>query len=451
MRIVRKFIPVLVVVVLGLAGLAPAQVIKQVPANAMVVLKVSNLDATSKKISDLITSMGLGQMSPELADPLGWAQKSMGATEGINKSGELAIVVLDPDAVGGDISKAVLALLPVSDYQAFLGNYQGNKTDGDVTEVHTPDSTESSFVAHWGNYAAICQSKDYLSKKPDAFIEVDGAAAKELENKDMVLLANVKVLRTKAGPAIDQARQEGMAELDQFNAGAAGAVPNMDPAKLVPVLKLGLNQILDASLSFLTQTNFVTYSTNISADGISMTLMSEFLADSQIGKLVVQIKNTEAPLLTGLPDGKYLFMAGSVNDPALSGQFFDDVISPFAKGITGLGADYAPVNTALDMIRKQITSTTGESMGFVAPTGALGQSPLFQFVDIKRGDTKAMIDIMHTAPDIQTAAMKAIGIDTSSTKYSLTPSAKHWPAFRLTRFRQPWIPLPPGLTLRRFR
>jgi hypothetical protein len=424
MKIARKLVPALIVAIVGFIHTASAQVIKQVPANALVVLKVSNLEATSKKISDLVTSMGLGQMSPELADPLGWTLKEMGATEGVNKSGELAIVILDPDAVGGDPSKAVLGLFPITDYQAFLGNYQGNKTTGDVTEIHPPNSTDSSFVAHWGNYAVICDSKDYLSKKPDAFIEVDGAASKELENKDMVLLANVKMLRTKAPPAIEQARQQGAAALDQLNAGGAGAIPNMDPTKLVPVLKLGMNQILDASLSFLNQTNCVTYSTNISADGISMTLMSEFLADSTIGKLVAQMKNTDAPLLAGLPDGKYLFAAGSINDPALSGQFFDEVISPFAKGVTSLGADYAPLNAVLDMARKQMAATTGESTGMIAPTGALGQSALFQFIDVKRGDSKAMIDILHSAPDLQMATMKAIGMDTSTTKTTVTLNAK---------------------------
>ncbi len=60
-----------VVAALLLAGRAQAQVMDQVPSDALAVLRIKDLDAVSKKAGKMAKELGLDQMSPELGDPLG--------------------------------------------------------------------------------------------------------------------------------------------------------------------------------------------------------------------------------------------------------------------------------------------------------------------------------------------------------------------------------------------
>ena len=80
------------------SAVASAQVMKQVPSNSLVVLKVSNLEQTSKKVADFCTQMGITQMDPDMQDPLGSFLKAIGAPEGINRSGELALIYFEPSS-----------------------------------------------------------------------------------------------------------------------------------------------------------------------------------------------------------------------------------------------------------------------------------------------------------------------------------------------------------------
>src|SRR5580658_3349739 len=123
------------------AGQAMGQVIKQVPSNALVVLKVSDLEATSKKVADFAAAMGISQMDPDMADPLGAFLKAVGAPDGINRSGELAFAFIDPAAFNSPEDQSMLLLIPVSDYQKFIGNFADAKPDGDLTQAHFKNQT----------------------------------------------------------------------------------------------------------------------------------------------------------------------------------------------------------------------------------------------------------------------------------------------------------------------
>lgn len=329
MKSVRKLMLSVLAVVLLACSAGWGQVLKQVPADAMVVLKVANLEATSKKLSEFLTALGVVQMQPELADPLGSLMTALGCHQGINKSGEMAMALLDPDQFDGNVSRAMIVLLPVSDYQAFLANYPDAKTEGDVSQVQFPPqfNTEPLFVAHWGDYAVISQSKDYLGKKPESSLEVTGLAVKELDSKDFVLLANFAAIRPRLLPEIEKGRQQLLDAIDKGAATPNAKIGNMDLAKLSPVLKAALNRVLDVGKAIVQDTNTATIGVNISPEGIGETMMAEFTPDSYLGKHVTQIKNTDASMLNGLPDGKYLFFGGSIADPQQSSQVFSDLVA----------------------------------------------------------------------------------------------------------------------------
>src|SRR5437016_2690790 len=173
----------LTVALFVLAPLAHAQVLQQVPADALVVIKFNKIKAISDKIAGLTQKLGLAQINPEagLADPLGKMEKEAGVTQGIDPNGDAAIVLLNGKM---DQQKPpALMLIPVSDYKAFLGNFPDAKTEGEISTIHPKNNPEDTYVAQWGKYAAISPTKESLAKKPEG-LQVSGQAAKELDSKD---------------------------------------------------------------------------------------------------------------------------------------------------------------------------------------------------------------------------------------------------------------------------
>src|SRR5215204_3281044 len=133
-RLARRITPVLVMTLalMWSNAVAQAQVLKQVPADAMVVVKFNNLKQTSDRIAALADKFGIAQINPAVTDPLGNFKQAIGANNGINEAGEAAVVVLAREvgdagagaaegAVGEQAPKKgdIIVLLPVSDYKAF--------------------------------------------------------------------------------------------------------------------------------------------------------------------------------------------------------------------------------------------------------------------------------------------------------------------------------------------
>src|ERR1700760_1921040 len=131
MKLSRNAYRFVAVWVMTATAVASAQVIKQVPSDALALLKVSNLDQTSKKIADFCSQMGISQMNPDMQDPLGSFLKAIGAPEGVNRAGELALVYFDSSTYNTTPDKSLLLLIPVADYQKFVGNFPDSKPDGD--------------------------------------------------------------------------------------------------------------------------------------------------------------------------------------------------------------------------------------------------------------------------------------------------------------------------------
>jgi hypothetical protein len=148
-----------------LAPIARAQVLQQVPADALVVIKINKLKPVSDKVAALMTKLGAVQAKPELADPLGMLQKEAGLSQGLNANGDAAFVLVHGDMNGAQ--PPAIMLVPVTDYKAFLGNFPDAKSEGEISTIHLKNNPEDNFVAQWGGYAAISPMKDLLTKKPE--------------------------------------------------------------------------------------------------------------------------------------------------------------------------------------------------------------------------------------------------------------------------------------------
>lgn len=409
--------------VLAMAGAASAQVMKQVPASALVVLKVNNLDATNKKVANLAALLGLQQMLPDAADPLSAFLKHIGAPNGVNRDGDLAFAYINPAVSNAEQQQSMLLLIPVSDYSQFIGNFADAKPDGDLTQVHFDQTGELTYVAHWGDYAAASPSRSIVATAPTDIIQVDGLAAKELDAKDVIVIANFKAMRSKMLQGIDQARTSAPPAIDQMIQQIL-RMQNLNATKLAPVAKVVVSQCLDIAQKFAQGADDACLSVNLSGDGVATTLSCQFEPASSVAQYLADIKNTDDSFLTGLAAGKYLLYGGSAGPTAELNKAVADFLTPVEASITDLGPDYSSLNDWLNAAQKMSAASGSATFGLLCPSAQPGAGPLVQFVNIRQGDAKTMLDEYRQMADAQQASMKALGLGQAAGAQTFTRDSK---------------------------
>jgi hypothetical protein len=397
---------------------AQAQLLQQVPSDATVLIKINNLKATSDKIAKLAQDLGLAAMVQPLADPLAFLQAQGKIQQGLNLNGEMGIVLLQKQGVGAG-GESVLMLIPVTDYKAFLSNWPDAKTENGVSEIKFGTNADDSYVANWGSFAALSPTKEIITEKHTLGLTVPAVSAKELSSKDAVLYANFAAIRTQAIPAVQQGRTMILAQIDN------GLKNNPQTGRYVPVLKALVNQVFTVAEGFLNQTQGGTYGIAITPEGINITALAEFSPDTYAANIVTGEKNSDASFLTGLPTAQYLFYGGLMSDPAIRTKVVGDFLDPINKELIALGPDMKPIEDYIDAIKAQMAAVRGQSFGIIAPTGAIGASPLLQFVMVMNGDSKLLMDSYTKMVEIQPEIMKAINIPgADSMKSTHTANAK---------------------------
>jgi hypothetical protein len=373
------------VLVVAALAVVPArgQVLQQVPADAMVVVKFTNLEQVSKKVANFAQQLGVAQMQPEFADPLGALEKHAGVSKGLDRAGDLVFAFLDPEAHGGPDNSMVI-LFPVTNYQTFLSNFPDAKAEGAVTQATMGDDKKPAFFAEWGKYAAVSPNKDVVAQKPAGALSVQGLAAREMQGKDATMYVNMAAVRAKALPMIQGQRQGWVAQMEQ----QFGNNPNAQ--KYLPLAKAAVNAGLNFAEQFLQETQSFTWGVNLTNDGIGSTMMVEFEPASKLATQVARLKNTDNQLMAGLPEGKYIFYGGFVCDPKVSTDIFNDMVGPVMNDLNAVGEQAKPVNDWINATRAQLGTMTSTSFGMLVPTTPLGAGSVIQEVAITRGDAATL-------------------------------------------------------------
>jgi hypothetical protein len=426
-------LPVVVVALLmtSLSSAANAQVLQQIPADALVVIKVRNLQDVSTKASALMQAMGVANLNPAMADPLASVQQQSGIANGLDKNGDLAIyipsTVLDnPDAE----QKPAVMLWPITDYKAFIGNFPEAQTEGEVTTFKMGENPNDSYAANWGKYAAVSQDKALVAKKPaNAGVKVSGLAAKELDTKDITVFVNVAPAREKLLPKLKEARPQVLANMET-EMGADEA-----KKKYVPLAKAVVNRAMDLGEQLLKETNAATYGINFNNEGINTTALAEFDPKSQLGQRAASVKPASGSLLAGLPDGKYLVFGGGAMDPKVVTQIINDLVGPIEGELAKVGDEGKVVASYIDALRKMTSATEGSRFGMVAPTGQLGQEAIFQSINLATGDGQALYEAQKQMLAIQEQITALAGGGQVQAKTTITPKAKTVAGVALDEFK----------------
>jgi hypothetical protein len=395
-----------------------AQVLDSVPSDALAVLKVKNLQSSSTKVAKYCNDLGIAALVPQLNDPLKALEDKLKISQGINATGDLFVVFLNPPEGEEGPDKAMIILFPVSDYKTFLANFPDAQTDGDVTQIKMQDSPQPGFIANWGTFAAISPSKDLVSQKPTTTLKLTASGDKEFSTKDLCIYANFDAIRAIAQPKLAEHREEILSQAEE----AMKKSPNGE--KLAPFVHAVVNQLLNVADAFLRDADSATWGATISDDGLSTTATADFIPSSYIGTTVASVKNTTDPLLAGLPSGKYLFFGGFTLDPTMASKAFADLVDPVAKELTAAGPDMQPINDYVALMKTGIAAVKGGSIGIVAPTGALGQEALLQEEFVYNADAKTMADIGPKAAALSPQVFKAMGLPADAYKITYTPNAK---------------------------
>lgn len=398
---------------------AQAQVLDQVPSDALVVMKINKLSAVNEKAAVLAKQWGLVEMNPAFADPLGYLLTESGMTNGVDKSGDVAIVMANGDLENH--KKRVIILIPVTDYAAFIGNFPEAKKDGDLDVVHMTFSgekdSEESYIANWGKYAAITPMKELLAKKPDGF-KATGATAKELETKDLVVVVNFKVL----GPMLDSKLKEHKDKmLDDMEKSFS---KDEKVAKYVPLIKVVVTQALSAAQEFLGDTKAASFSINLNKEGVATSMMADFDAATYLGKAFSAMKGTGGSVLAGLPEAKYIFFGGGVSAGDTGKQMIADFLKPVEAELAKGGDEMKPFIIMVQGINKMMGAVKAQTAGVIAPSGAIGTTSLLQEVVLMTGDAKTLAEAQQQMLEAEQHLFELLPNKASGLKITFTPNAK---------------------------
>ncbi|HEX8911056.1 MAG TPA: hypothetical protein VF796_01765 [Humisphaera sp.] len=429
MRIGRRFVAAGALCLAALLSAAPAvraDVLDQVPGDALLVLKVNSLEGLNKKIATFAKGAGFDQLEPKLADPLSSMIDEAKIGKGLDRNGDFAMAFLDPAKFGGEGAggepKSLLVLVPTTDFKAFLTNFKSAAAEGDVYKVQPQDGPDAAYVANWGTYAAVTPTKAVLANKPTG-LKLTGFSAKESKAKDVLFYTNVKVLKGMALPKLKEAKVEALGG-DGKEGQIAGALG--DNKKFLPLAKAAAGQMFNVAEEFLNDAHSATVGLTINDAGVTMTLAADFDPTSYLGKMALQTKGSEASMLAGLPDKKYFAFGGSAGDPAVTSKLIGDILDPVIKELAAV-PETKKFATALEASKKALGSTTGTSMGYVAPTPGveLGKESVIQQVAIIRGDAAAIRDSQRVTLE---AMNDLLGLmpkqEGQSIKFSYNPGAK---------------------------
>jgi hypothetical protein len=347
--------------------------LNQVPENAPVVIVVPSLAGLSQKISMLNDAMGLG--IPQLADALGEFKRSFNMNNGLREDGPLLLVVASLEGLEnpGQGEPPVVMLVPVADYKAFIGNFQGADAEAAIAQLQGPNG-QQLFARKADEFAVVGSDKALVEAfksggKGDAMLASAGKlGGKYLSGSDAAIYFNVPVMEPKLGPAL----QKAMAEAQAMAAQQQGAQGAPDPE----LMKAVLSMYNDLLTMMLRDTSAGVMALDINELGVGFTGAAQFKQGSQMAGF---FKNGAAASdkLEKLPNQPYL-MASAMNLEGLA-------LKPLIEGVLNRlpanqqGGVAQVVRAALPLIEK--TKSTAAAY-YVPPQNAGLMGGLFQGLTI---------------------------------------------------------------------
>ena len=310
-------------------------VVKQIPEDAQMFVAVPNLSALSQQIAQLNQNTGLNM--PQLADPLTMVKAQFGLRQGLREDGGAAVAILSmplPSEPGEKPSGdgKVMLLLPVSDYQAFVNNFNGGEggeadAGGDggaegegIRQIQWMGDTV--FVKQAGDYAVLSDKRPvvagYQAAGDNPLAERAGEFGSEvLSEAEAMVYVNLKSiapdLRTLFKSAFKQAQQEMRQEME--------GEPQAQVEMADHVFQL-YTQAIDAVLR---DAQAGLAGIDFADQGLQLSFTAQFEQGSDLAQ-AFQNAPEQSPSLNRLPDHPFLFAFTADVSPWPVDQWIDQAI-----------------------------------------------------------------------------------------------------------------------------
>ena len=351
-----------------------AQVLDQAPAGSLVVIKVSNIAATSAKLTAFFQTRGFAALMGDMAHPLSFGMTQLGIKQGVDQNGDMAIAVVDDGKGSLDGNQPPLVcLIPVNDYKAFVGNFANNSIEDGLDVLPIPNQPTPLFSTSWGKYAAVSQMKSLILTKPTG-VALTGATAKLVAGSDISIWLDGVALNKKMQPTLQEIR------------GNMSQIVTMLPManqKMAPVFTAYLTQVFNGFDQVLSDAQAMSIALNIDPDDIKATALTEYTPDSYMAKLTASFKGTDTSMLEGLPAGDYVAAGGIQMESDQLQTWLDDMINPIQKAAVDCGKDGQDLSDDLDSLKKTMLAQKGASMELSSTTKPA-------IISICTGDAAAM-------------------------------------------------------------
>jgi len=385
----------------------PTAALEAAPADAHLVLVIPSLSGGSEKLAAMNEALGLDV--PELRDVLGRFKTESGAIHGLDDEGAMLIVVPNVSAltVPGP-TKPLLVLAPVTDYQAFIGNYEVVTEEGSDIATLTLPRGQTAYARSVEGHAVLCPVKAAAEAYQPAGGEgaaamagkLGAAGGRTLAEADAALYLDLEAMAPVLTPLIDVGLQQANAQARQM--GQMG----MD-AEAVKSMQASYAMYAGVAKAVLRDAAGGLMALSLTPRGNAMSFAVQFKPDTPLARMFPGGGDGPTTMLADLPDKPYIF-AGAMDAQAMDmGLIVEELLKhlpaeeeagmlkmtrqslPMLKDVKGwAGAFYAPApGGAMGMFNmlqvayvedaaaylKQTRQQTQQMDGMTMPAGVGGQ------------------------------------------------------------------------------
>lgn len=307
-------------------------VVDQIPPDAQLFVATQPLEDLSREVAAFGDQLGLRM--PQLSDPLATLRQMTGIQEGVDETRGIALVALSlpvpalPEGQGPPQPPGppeAVILVPVDDYDAFLGNFGASGDQADQpTQVRIQG--RPTFVKQAGEWAVLSPMQPVVANfqpagdgddAADHFLEHAGDLGGSILNESEALFyldfaALAQDLRPLVEAGISEAREQAKAQADD---------PATPDAETIEALFDAYSQAVDAVLR---DGQAITAGINLDDTGFALSAAAQFEPGSELANAFDQAPE-QSPSLNRLP-----------NRPFLVATSLDFSTIPFTDWLQGL-------------------------------------------------------------------------------------------------------------------
>jgi len=364
-------------VVSGAAAQGPAlpgaePVLSHIPAGSVGFVVINNLKATAGKVDKFLAQIGVAQMLPS-PDPdkpdvkmpvLSLLKAAAQVGEGFNDGGDLAAVMLDPEAFGVNLPALMgieppaeaaenqgppkvpfVIFVPGKGIKEVFGVYEMNPA-GKYTLINL--RMGPTYAVQKGGYILLSPNEKaldaVLAAKKKAVSELPDEQIKALAKADLGYHVNMRV----TGPIL-------LKVFDKLKGQMA-----MEAGPMAPLLDMYFGFYGD----LIKQLETATVTARLSGDGLVIEELASFAPDSLYGKAMLASKDAAEADLKSLPDLKHVLAIASVGEsneqavklandfiqPLLATDFLKDLPAEQKARLSGLVKTASEQITGVQMV-----------------------------------------------------------------------------------------------------